>query len=412
MNTLEDHRRILEEVTRTSIELLLQEPFYSHFFATINKEIVAADGPIGTMAVGLRGRGHTLYVNPVFWDQFFTDKRHRYGVVKHEVLHIVLKHTLVHEPGKDRLLVNIAMDLVVNQYIDHALLPPESVFLHKFPELLLEQGQSWKYYYEKLRYLQENKETLFKDSESLATLSAITEHSHGMERHKAWKEIYTADNIDKSLMDADIDHQLQLARSRTNEKSYGRMPAGIRQYLDGLLIKNKPLVDWRRVVKLFGASSARTKVRNTLKRPSRRFGTNPGIKICRQQKLLVAIDTSGSIAASEVSAFFNEIHHLWRQGAEIMVVECDAKVQHAYPYKGQLPAFIKGGGGTDFNPPIHYGNTIFQPDALIYFTDGIAPCPQTVARFPILWVISSNGIAASSAAFQALPGRKARLAAD
>jgi predicted metal-dependent peptidase len=46
---------------------------------------------------------------------------------------------------------------------------------------------------------------------------------------------------------------------------------------------------------------------------------------------------------------------------------------------------------------------------LIYFTDGHAATPEVTARFPILWVISKEGIAAEDAMFEALPGRKAKL---
>ncbi|SJZ72026.1 Predicted metal-dependent peptidase [Chitinophaga eiseniae] len=404
-----DHRRILEEVTRTSIELLMQEPFYSHFFAAINKEVTSPDSEIQTMAVGLRQRGHTLYINPTFWDHFFTDKRHRYGVVKHEVLHIVFKHTLVWEPTADRLLVNIAMDIVVNQYIDRAQLPVESVFLEGFPDLNLEKNQTWQYYYEKLVHLRDNIDTLYKDCESARMLCSISAASHGMERHRQWREIFERSQLDKDLTSLEIDNLINIARSKTSEKSYGKLPGSFRAYLDSILLKSKPLVDWRRVIRLFSESSSKTKVRNTLKRPSRRFGTNPGIKIRKQKKLLIAVDTSGSVGGDELATFFNEVHHLWRQGAEIHVLECDAAVQRVYTYKGTPPEFILGRGGTDFNPPIAYGNDNFRPDGLIYFTDGVAPAPTVTARFPLLWVISNNGIGSDTDEFRALPGRKAKL---
>ncbi|MBC9931839.1 vWA domain-containing protein [Chitinophaga qingshengii] len=406
-----DHRRILEEVTRTSIDLLMQEPFYSHFFAAINKEVTSPDSDISTMAVGLRERGHTLYINPEFWDNFFKDKRHRYGVVKHEVLHIVFKHTLVNDPLADRLLVNIAMDIVVNQYIDRSQLPDESVFLEGFPELELEKDQTWQYYYAKLKHLKDNAGTLFKDSASAAMLAAITEASHGMERHRRWREIYNRLQLEKDLTSAEIDNLIGIARSRTNEKTYGKLPGAIRSYLESILLKSKPLVDWRRVIRLFSESSSKTKVRNTLKRPSRRFGTNPGIKIRKQKKLLIAVDTSGSVGGNDLASFFNEVHHIWRQGAEIRILECDAAVQRTYSYKGTPPEFVLGRGGTDFNPPIHYGNDTFRPDGLIYFTDGYAPPPDATPRFPLLWVISTDGITADSAEFRQLPGRKAKLIA-
>jgi predicted metal-dependent peptidase len=404
-----DQRRVMEEVTRTSIELLLREPFYSHFFAALNKEVVPVEGALQTMAVGSGARGHVLYIHPLFWDNFLTDRNHRYGVVKHEILHIVFKHTFVKESGLDRHLVNIAMDIVVNQYVDRHHLPDQAIFLVDFPELELTPDASWRYYYDRLLHLRQHLGDLYAGSKAAATFSSIQRHSHGLDRHQRWAEIYDQGQLEKDLLNAGIDNLIFIARAKTAEKSYGTLPAGLRIWLDSILLKARPLVDWRRVIRLFSASSSSTRVRNTLKRPSKRYGTNPGIKIKRLRRLLVAIDTSASIGRTELAEFFNEIAHLWRQGSEILIVECDAGVQRTYPYKGKLPPFVRGHGGTDFNPPIAFGNTEFLPDGLIYFTDGVAPPPTIKPRFPVLWVISSEGIAPTSATFQELPGRKARL---
>jgi hypothetical protein len=53
--------------------------------------------------------------------------------------------------------------------------------------------------------------------------------------------------------------------------------------------------------------------------------------------MAVAVDTSGSVPDSDLSRFFSEIHGMWRQGAEIVVIECDATVQKVWDYKGHFP---------------------------------------------------------------------------
>ncbi|WP_405409855.1 DUF2201 family putative metallopeptidase [Maribacter sp. Asnod1-A12] len=404
-----DNGRILEEVTRTSISLLLKEPFYSHLFSCMNKEIVDSDDDVQTMGVGITGNAHTLYINPIFWDNFLTDEKHRYGVIKHEVLHIIFKHTLVNVKNFNKHLLNIAMDIVVNQFIERNQLPDESIFLETFPELQLEKDRTHHYYYDKLIELKNELNGKFKDSEAAKNYNNIQETSHGLNRHDKWVEIYSQNNIDKSLTEAQIENLINIANKKTSVKVFGNLPAGLRSWLEQILIKPKPLVDWRRVVKLFSESSCKTKIRTTLKRPSKRFGTVPGIKIKKLKKLLIAIDTSGSIHKSELADFFNEVYHIWRQGAEIEVVECDVVINRSYAYKGVTPTFVTGGGGTDFNAPIEYGNKTFKPDGLIYFTDGVAPKPKTHSRFPILWVISKEGIETDSNDFKKLPGRKAKL---
>lgn len=404
-----DSSRILEEITRTSILLLLTEPFYSHFFSCLNKKIVAPDGDIQTLGVGLTDNSHTLYVNPFFWDTILLKSEHRYGVVKHEVLHIVFKHTLVANGLFDRFIMNIAMDLVVNQYIERSYLPDESLFLEDFPELQLEKDQTWHYYYHKIAELKNGLKGKFLDTRSAQTFLSINNTSHGLSRHEKWSEIYEQNSVSKTLTEAQIDNLVHISHQRTSQKSYGTLPAGIRLWIEQILFKPIPLVDWRRVVKLFSESSSKTKIKTTLKRPSKRYGTVPGIKVKKLRKMLVAIDTSGSTGKEELIDFFSEIYHIWRVGTEVEVVECDAKIQQKYKYRGQAPEFVMGRGGTDFNAPILYGNETFLPDGLIYFTDGFAPPPAIIPRFPILWVISKQGIDPQSPEFSLLPGRKAKL---
>lgn len=405
------HRqRILEEVTRTSIKILLKEPFYSHVFACLNKEVVSENHEVQTMAVGLDGLNHVIYINQNFWDNTLTKPEHRYGVTKHEILHIVFKHTLVNEPSKDRKLVNIAMDLVVNQYILRSNLPENSIFLETFPELNLEKGKSWPFYYNKLKHLQDNKNTTFAETEAANNLDGIGNDNFGMDRHVLWDLIKKLSETNKSIAESIVENLIMLGHQKTPTAAWGTMPGGLKDILNKIMIKPEPLVNWRRVIKLFTESSSKTRIKNTMKRPSKRFGTIPGIKIKKLKKLLIAIDTSGSIRKNDLEDFFSEIYHVWRQGAEIKVVECDTKIQKEFDYVGRTPEYVMGRGGTDFNAPITYANDVFRPDGLIYFTDGFAPLPKVRSRCHILWVITKDGLKPDSKEFKALPGRKAKLA--
>ncbi|WP_341227342.1 VWA-like domain-containing protein [uncultured Arcticibacterium sp.] len=363
------------------------------------------------MAVGLRFKTFVLFINPKFWTEFLIARNHRYGVIKHEVLHLVFKHVLVSEPSKDALILNIAMDLVVNQYIEENNLPAESVFLKSFPELNLLPDQTFHYYYDKLHFLKTSIESNgdLKNSSSAQSLNSITNSSHGLDRHKLWGIISKASKVEKSVMDCQIDNIINVAKNKTSQKDYGSLPAGFRLYLDNLFIKEEPFVNWKRVLNIFSESSSKSYVKNTLKRPSKRYGTSPGIKIKRKHKLLVAIDTSGSIALEEYSEFFTELLQIWRAGAEIKVLECDAKIAKQYDFKGIIPKIIHGGGGTSFDPPIHFSNNEYKCDGIVYFTDGFAPIPSSISKVPILWVISKNGINLKNEEFLRFPGRKAKI---
>jgi predicted metal-dependent peptidase len=125
---------------------------------------------------------------------------------------------------------------------------------------------------------------------------------------------------------------------------------------------------------------------------SKRYGTRPGIKVQRLQRLLVAIDTSGSIDQEMIKAFFAEIHGAWKAGAAVHVVECDAKVQRDYQYTGRLPDMVSGGGGTEFEPVFRW--MLNQPkfDGCIYLTDGCGPAPATRPRCKLLWLVAGGEV--------------------
>jgi predicted metal-dependent peptidase len=105
----------------------------------------------------------------------------------------------------------------------------------------------------------------------------------------------------------------------------------------------------------------------------------------------VAIDTSGSIADDDLSGFFAEVHGLWRQGAEVTVIECDAAVQRAWTYRGKLPTGVAGRGGTSFDPVFEWLRRQRAFDGCIYLTDAVAPAPVVRPPCRLLWVVTPGG---------------------
>ncbi|MEZ4685622.1 MAG: hypothetical protein R3B47_06025 [Bacteroidia bacterium] len=75
---------------------------------------------------------------------------HRYGLIKHELLHIVFKHLTLRSKFPLKMLFNIAADIVVNQYIERDQLPESPVLFQDFTALGIEPGKDVGYYYEKL----------------------------------------------------------------------------------------------------------------------------------------------------------------------------------------------------------------------------------------------------------------------
>jgi predicted metal-dependent peptidase len=419
---------LLEEIAKTSIQLMLKEPFYGHFFSSILKDV---SDQTDSVALSMSGKQMLkLLVNENYWNNDLKSenedvtKNLRYGSIKHQILHIVFKHLTRSNEFGNKKLFNIAADIATNQYINSDQLTFDAVRLEDFPDFNLNRGQSLDYYYKRLKEeldgmegggMENSGDENDADSENeimtdaqRKLLELMNQENHKqLNQHNLWDDIQKLSSAERKILDAAINESIMQSVARMKDRRYGNLPSGLQQYLDLLAESLKPNVNWRRILRIFAASSSRTQIKNTIRRPSKRYGTTPGIKIQRKQKILIAVDTSGSVDNEELKEFFGEIYHIWKQGAEIYVVECDTAIHNNYFYKGKAPEVISGRGGTDFNAPLSYANDIYNPDAVIYFTDGYAATPHVICRKPVLWFITSAGIGEDSWDF--LPGRKVKM---
>ena len=361
--------------------MLLKEPFYAHFLSGIIREVT---DKVPTAAVGFKSGKIALYVNENFFLKELRSMTERVAVIKHETLHIIFKHLFrMKTKSYDNQLFNIAADIVVNQLITPWKLPDSAVTLETFPELKLPKDKSVEWYYENL------KKNASKDSEYKKRLMEISEQGTHSD-HKMWGE---NENFSMEVVETEVDRMIIQAKDRTPKKDHGTIPLGIKSLIQSIIEKRNPQIDWKRALKLFSSTSRRTRVYHTMKRFSKRFGTRPGIKIKRFQKLAVAIDTSGSINIDDFNTFFSEIHSMWKFGAEVDVLECDADVQKKYSYRGRTPEFVHGGGGTSFDPVFEHirSNRFERYDGCIYLTDGYAPEPKIKPPCKVFWCITKDG---------------------
>ena len=376
-------KNIHDEISRCIIQMLVEEPFYAHFLSGIIRKVT---NEVPTAAVGLNKAKITLYVNDSFFLKELTTFSSRVAVIKHETLHLLFKHLFRFDFKKyNPKILNIAADLVVNQFIGKWKLPSNAITLKHFPNLDLNENESVEYYYEKLIKLNKKKNN---DTSKVALNEILDRKSHS--DHSKW--VNTEDYMSKHA-EKELDRIIQQTRNRITKKQFNLLPESIKNRINLIIESRRPQVNWKRALKIFSSSSRKTKVKFSSKRISKRYGTRPGIVIKRKQKLLVAIDTSGSINIDEYSMFFSEIHSMWINGAEIEVIECDAQVKRRYNYSGKIPKFVEGGGGTSFNPVFEFINSKkgYIYDGCIYLTDGYAIEPLIKPRCKVLWLISPEG---------------------
>ena len=385
---------VYDEVVRHSKKLMFDEPFYGLMLIGLNKEL---SNQIETACVSRDSINTKLMVNPEFWATL--DEKTKTGVLKHELLHIAFFHLLNLDGFPDRKLHNIAADLEINQYIQDSYKGEkwEGLEIHKAPfaELNLESRQGTKYYYSKLQ------EEIKNNPEG--ELAQFMESMDPM--HELWKQFDGLSDAEKKLVAKQIDHQLKEIADQI-QKNRGTIPGELKDYVLSLFETVEAVLDWKAYLRRFNGMSQKILTKKTRRKPSRRYPSSPALKIKPKKRTLVAIDTSGSVNNDELLEFFNEIYHMFKTGTEITVIECDAKIQREYEYKGKLEEIkVSGRGGTDFEPVMVYlkeHQNKFQN--LIYFTDGECSAPDTKPMKPILWVHSSR-----SKINEELPGAKIKI---
>jgi predicted metal-dependent peptidase len=371
-------------LSRSAIKLLRPEPFYAHIFSGLTR--VVGD-KVSTMAVSFNEGTFTLWVNPIFICEKLSELE-RVAVLKHELLHLIFSH-LFRGKGDYPKIENIAADLVVNQYVAPWPLPQGASMLDSFPELRLAHCESFEYYYNKLLQLtEEGAEEKFPKSCALFQ-KLISDEDHliisGIGSHDMWTnqevESMHGENAIRVLK-----NMLKGAQEKMDSKLWGTMPLDIQRQITGVLAP--PKISWKHVVKLFNSSCGKTVLKTTRRKESRRFEGSAGVRIKRLRKIVVAIDTSGSIDDDLFQEFWSEIMAISKTGTFITVVECDVEIHKTYEVRNNtdMPK-PHGGGGTSFDPVFTWLKRHRMYNGLIYFTDGYAEKPKERSALPMLWCV-------------------------
>ena len=158
-------------------------------------------------------------------------------------------------------------------------------------------------------------------------------------------------------------------------------------------------IDYRNVLRMFRSSILSQKRRLTRMRPSRRFGFEQmGSRYDFVTRLLIAIDTSGSVGSEELGRYFRIITTFFKYGVQeidVLMFDCTVqgkpiKLDEAKKNKQELE--VKGRGGTNFQAPIDYVKEYPNYNGLIIITDGYAVTPEVPPHLStkLLWVIDNE----------------------
>ncbi|WP_154222907.1 vWA domain-containing protein [Marinicella rhabdoformis] len=405
---------------------LLQLRKANPFLATLS---LMADYRFDNTCQHFNTDGQVIRINTTYFENL--NAAERTGLLLHLTLHSALLHP-IRRGLRDTQVWNMAADVVVNNIITESgdFLPPKNTALEpQYSDLSVEQV------YEKLIDLphqntqlaalakqwmdqgstakQNNTQTTTEDevnkqdkleqsqndrlSQNQVRQILMTMYPHhpdlqtnkeNAQQLQSEKEFKTAikQHWQNALRKAQAAHQVTC-------RDPGMIPAGLMLEIDKMM---NPEIDWRWLLWHFVVRTP-----NDYEGYDRRF-VHSGLYLdnlmSNQLKVLVAIDTSGSIDKHELTQFMSELLAINAAYPfiELELYYVDATIYGPYSVNSDSVSHLpQGGGGTDFSVFFERVIDAKQPhetDVIVYFTDGFGQFPDQKPETETLWLVVTGGL--------------------
>ncbi len=382
-------REFFSLVDQVNLSLMEDENnFYGYFLFQMSKEIrYDISSPT---AVNFKGARYVIYFNPLMFLKL--NLKQMQSSIQHEILHILSQHLIRARKLKNNyyhsLAIEIAMDIVVNVYLDH--MPPYATTLdwvNKTYSLTLKPYQPFEYYVEELNSsIDFPKEENDKSKKNRETEDLFKTEYEAGKTHEIWDE---SDILDEKTQQEFTEKLLQLSKK-------GELPTHVKVLID-LLKSSKAELPWNLYLnRLMGTVESNPK--KTITRRNRRQPDRLDLRgelRSHKANIAVAIDISASISDEEFRQALNEVLGIVKNyNHEITIIECDNEIRRVYPVKSvkDLKDRLHKKGATKFSPVFEYANRQ-KMNLLVYFTDGKGEDKLSVIPrgYQVLWVISGRG---------------------
>jgi len=323
--------------------------------------------------------GRDVMYNPEFIKSL-NDKELNF-VVLHEALHKVYQHMHLWKKlwKESPQLANMAADYVVNYAIHEA---DETQQVAVRPQSALFD----------LAYKDMTTKQIF---EMLKRSSQYVKEQSGHDTHD-WEGAEQLSDEEVKETIKQIDQAL-----RQGEIIRGKMQGNKNRSITEIL---EPKVDWREQLREFVNATCRNKDKSTWKRPHKRFlGQDiymPSMIGEAIGKVVIGIDTSGSIGDKELNEFLTEVVAICDDvsPSSIELLYWDTEVAGHETYnQGDYKTLVQstkpaGGGGTHVGCVNQYiKDKRIEPEAIIILTDGYVEDDWGGAwDYPTLWAVTTR----------------------
>ena len=341
--------------------------------------------------------GYHIFYNPAWVASL--DLQACMGVVAHEVLHVLFGHA-DRRGGREPTLWNIAADHAINLLLrDQGFtLPVGGLYNSSF------RGLTSEGIYDRLCDALKAASDDGSDADSTGT-SAVDDSppvpgQAGDRDLLDPNDLRTADLRDGDAPDAE--NRRLIRRQLLGELRQHLRGTSAGFFADEIELAREGVVDWRLLLRRFLFDRVRSDWRSYpySKRWIHRGLYMPSVGVESPGRIVIAIDTSGSISNPSLAQTFAEVRALRDVfPCELTVIQCDATIRQVEHYAAEDSASVpaiqsaKGRGGTDFRPVFEWlhKESATTHVALIYFTDGFGEFPELPPQWPTIWLVQKRG---------------------
>jgi len=364
-----------KKISQAKAKLLVDYPYFGTLAAKI--EVVINDD-----IEAFKSDGAKLEVNSDYLQNLELSEME--FVFANGAMHASLAHEM-RKNNRSGWLWQMATDMAVNDMlVQNGLdMPYGAQYRERFSGMYAEEIYA------------ELKDDILRDDEDLeyeADNTDDVETKDEQNNQEKEKNSQTQEQLQEELLAEQLlaEEAISLLESKMNT---GEAPATIERFFQ---VNDFGKIDWRNELRI--ALDKYFRDDYVVMPPSKKLlysGIYLPSNVSQTFRLVIAVDSSGSIDEVLLNEFLSEVNFLMTlvQNYQIELLVCDEKIRsHKTFYSGDvLEVDVKGGGATDFRPVFDFIDEHFDDvKLLLYFTDLDGVFPQNRPEYEVKWV-SANG---------------------
>lgn len=357
------------KISKAKAKLIVEYPFFGTLASKL--ELIADEN-----IQAFKSDGKSLHYSPDFFESAPSSQIE--FTLANGAMHASLAHTS-RKSNRSGWLWQMATDFAVNDMLVQNGLdcPSEANYRVRFSGMYAEEIYA------------ELKDDILREDENLEYEADNSEDVEKKEDHKPKETSLSESQKSEALLEEQLFDEFVQALIEQEQKSDG-LPQSLERFFH---LQKRGHIDWRSELK---HALDRYFVDDYAFMPPSKKYLHMGLYLPSERsetfRLVVAIDSSGSVDEKLLELFLSELNYLLLslKRYEVELLVCDEKIRLAKTFlSGESVALesVVGGGGTDFREVFwHVENELPFTNLLLYFTDLAGRFPHATPSYEVRWI--------------------------